>query len=86
LRVSVVNGARSHHRRRLVARRHIRVREPDDAPGADAFLLLAEEHRAVIAAVQRLPCRQQEVLILRYWSGMNEAQIARTLGVSAGTR
>jgi RNA polymerase sigma factor (sigma-70 family) len=85
LRVSVVNGARSHHRRRLVARRHIRVREPDDAPDADAFLLLAEE-RAVIAAVQRLPRRQQEVLILRYWSGMNEAQIARTLGVSAGTR
>ncbi len=85
LRVSVVNGARSLHRRRAVAWRHRRVPEPDGLPPADAALLLAEEHREVIVAVRRLPRRQQEVLVLRYWSGLSEAEIAATLGVSRGT-
>jgi RNA polymerase sigma-70 factor (sigma-E family) len=85
LRVSVVNGARSTHRRRSVARRHLRVREPDAAPSADADLLVAEEHRAVLAAVRKLPQRQQEVMVLRYWAGLSEAEIAETLGVSRGT-
>ncbi|GAB3881514.1 SigE family RNA polymerase sigma factor [Kibdelosporangium lantanae] len=83
LRVSVVNGARSAHRRRSVARRHARVGEPD-APSADADLLVAEEHREVLAAVRKLPRRQQEVMVLRYWAGLSEAEIADTLGVSRG--
>jgi RNA polymerase sigma factor (sigma-70 family) len=29
--------------------------------------------------------RQREVLVLRYWSDMTEAQIAETLGLSRGT-
>jgi RNA polymerase sigma-70 factor (sigma-E family) len=85
LRVSVVNGARSVHRRRLVARRHLRVAEPDGQPPADTALLLAEEHQQVIKAVRGLPRRQQEVLVLRYWSNLSEAEIAATLGVSRGT-
>lgn len=84
LRVSVINGARSAHRRRLVAWRHQRV-EHSDQPPLDSGLLLAEEHQEVLSAVRRLPRRQQEVLILRYWSGLSEAEIASTLGVSRGT-
>ncbi|MET0234052.1 MAG: SigE family RNA polymerase sigma factor [Kibdelosporangium sp.] len=84
LRVSVVNGARSAHRRQLVAWRHQRV-EPSGQPPLDDGLLLAEEHQEVLRAVRRLPRRQQEVLILRYWSGLSEAEIATTLGVSRGT-
>jgi RNA polymerase sigma-70 factor (sigma-E family) len=84
LRVSVVNGARSIHRRRLVAWRHQRA-EPSLEPPLDSGLLLAEEHQEVMVAVRRLPRRQQEVLILRYWSGLSEAEIATTLGVSRGT-
>ncbi|MFF1614354.1 RNA polymerase sigma factor [Amycolatopsis sp. NPDC058278] len=85
LRVSVVNGARSAHRRRATVRRHLRVGEPEALPAADAGLLLAEEHRRVLAAVRQLPRRQWEVLVLRYWSGLSEAEIARTLAVSRGT-
>jgi RNA polymerase sigma-70 factor (sigma-E family) len=85
LRVCVVNGARSLHRRRRVARGHLRVAEPEALPAADAAMLLAEEHQAVVAAVRLLPRRQQQVLVLRYWSDMTEAQIAQTLGVSSGT-
>lgn len=85
LRVSVVNGARSAHRRRATVRRHLRVGEPEALPAADAGLLLAEEHRRVLAAVRQLPRRQWEVLVLRYWSGLSEAEIAQTLAVSRGT-
>jgi RNA polymerase sigma factor (sigma-70 family) len=35
--------------------------------------------------VHDLPQRQQEVLILRYWSGLSEQEIARTLGISVGS-
>jgi RNA polymerase sigma-70 factor (sigma-E family) len=85
LRTSVVNGARSQLRRRVVARRHLRVAEPDDAPPADLAVLLSEEHREVVEAMRTLPRRQREVLVLRYWSGLSEAEIAEALGVARGT-
>ena len=44
-------------------------------PGRSA-LVVAEEHREVLAAVKQLPDRQREVLVLRYWSGLSEAEIA----------
>nr|WP_241267076.1 SigE family RNA polymerase sigma factor [Streptomyces scabichelini] len=84
LRTSVVNGARSVLRRRRTARAHIPERERP-FPSADHSVLLAETHQEVINALQRLTRRQREVLVLRYWSDLTEAQIADTLGVSRGT-
>lgn len=84
LRTSVVNGARSALRRRGTARRHLKVAEPDHAPAADANTLLAAEHAEMLAAVRQLPQRMQEVLALRYWSGLSEAEIASTLDISRG--
>lgn len=84
LRMSVVNGARSMLRRRRTARAF--VPPPDlPQPGADDLAVLAEEHREVIAALAGLAPRQREVIVLRYWSDLSEAQIARTLGISQGT-
>ena len=85
LRTSVVNAARSVYRRRDTARRHLRVAEPDLSPEPDYALLLAEEHREVLEALHQLPRRQREVLVLRYWSELTEAEIARTLSISRGT-
>ena len=82
LRSAVLNGARSHLRRRLVARRHLAavatpaVSEDQVASG--------DEHR-VLSALRSLPARQREVLVLRYYLDLSEAEIARTLGVSAGS-
>lgn len=85
LRSSVLNGSRSMLRRRRTVRRHPLL---DDrvvpAEGADASSLLAEEHRAVLAAIRQLPERQREVIVLRYWAELGEAEIARTLGISIG--
>lgn len=83
--VSVANAARSLLRRRQVALRWRRAAEPDVAESADAAVLLADEHRRVVEAVRRLPRRQQQVIALRYWSRLSEAEIATALGISVGT-
>jgi RNA polymerase sigma-70 factor (sigma-E family) len=84
LRRAVVNRARSALRRRRTARAYT---PPEDASraGPDDLVLLSEEHREVCAALQTLPTRQREVLVLRYWSDLSEIQIAEALGISRGT-
>ncbi|WP_326723248.1 SigE family RNA polymerase sigma factor [Streptomyces sp. NBC_00243] len=84
LRTSVVNTSRSVLRRRRTVRAHVPERE-GHAPSAEEPVLLREEHGEVIAALHRLTRRQREVLVLRYWSHLSEAQIADTLGLSRGT-
>ena len=86
LRTSVVNGARSMLRKRRTSRRF--TPHPLDwttEEAADASVLLAEEHREVLAALKKLPARQREVIVLRYWSELTEPQVAETLGISVGS-
>ena len=85
LRSSVVNGGRGLLRRRATARRHLRVAEPSTAPGADERLGHAEDIAAVAAALARLPERQRACVALRFYSGLSEAEIASTLGISTGS-
>ncbi len=70
-------------RRRRTARDHVApiglASDPAD------LAVLAEEHREVLAALRRLPGRQREVLVLRYYAGLSEAEIAATTGISRGT-
>ena len=84
LRVSVVNAARSTLRRRRTARAYSPPHDPSP-PTPEDSAVLAEEPREVIDALQRLAPRQREVLVLRYWSHLSEAEIARTLDISPGT-
>jgi RNA polymerase sigma-70 factor (sigma-E family) len=85
LRTSVLNLSRSVLRRRQTVRKHVRVAEPDHGPGADHDVLLRDEHRAAVRALHRLPRYQREVLVLRYWSGLSEREIAQTLGIAQGS-
>ncbi|MEO3937059.1 SigE family RNA polymerase sigma factor [Dermatophilaceae bacterium Soc4.6] len=85
LRTTVVNRSRSALRRRMVARKHLRVAEPEGLPGADIEVVLHEDHAEVVAALHALPDRMREVLVLRYWTGLSENEIAQTLGISTGT-
>jgi len=85
LRTSVVNGSRSTLRRRRTVRRNPQpAADALSAEPADGGVLLAEEHREVLAALQKLPARQREVIVLRYWAELPEAQIASALGISLG--
>lgn len=86
LRSAVLNRARSALRRREVRRRHLRsVAPPPTAPGADHDVLADEETRRVLAALDRLSDRQREVLVLRFYGELTEAEIADTLGISTGS-
>jgi DNA-directed RNA polymerase specialized sigma24 family protein len=78
----VVNGARCAQRRQGIVHRHLRVAEPDASPPADFALLLAGEHREVVAALRRLPRRQREVSVLR---NLDETEICQRLRMSRGT-
>ncbi|MER8044932.1 sigma-70 family RNA polymerase sigma factor [Streptomyces sp. NPDC094032] len=84
LHTAVVNASRSVLRRRRTARAYVPPHPGSGAP-VDEGLLLAEEHRHVLDALAELTRRQREVLVLRYWSELTEAQIAQTLGLSRGT-
>jgi RNA polymerase sigma-70 factor (sigma-E family) len=85
LRTSVVNGTRSRLRRLRVARAKLHTQLDRDAAPADQTALVHLEHEAVRAAIRSLPRRQREVLVLRYYAGALEAEIADTLGISLGS-
>jgi RNA polymerase sigma-70 factor (sigma-E family) len=85
LRRTVVNRARSVQRRRTVEQRHLRTVVPGaDLPGVDDALAVTERRQRVLAALQQLPRRQREVLVLRHYADLDEAGVAAALGISRG--
>ncbi|EOD69657.1 SigE family RNA polymerase sigma factor [Amycolatopsis vancoresmycina] len=84
LRTTVVNMSRSRTRHLKVVRRAPQERPPDE-PSAEVTALAGWEHRRLRAVLVKLPRRQREVLVLRYWLDLSTAAIAETLGISVGT-
>jgi RNA polymerase sigma-70 factor (sigma-E family) len=91
VRASVLNGCRSVLRRRAVRRKgmaEVRRQSLADrslAASAEAVVLGGEEHEEVIRALGRLPHRQREALLLRFYFDLPDDQIARVMGVRPGT-
>jgi RNA polymerase sigma-70 factor (sigma-E family) len=83
LRQSVVNRSRSVLRHRTVELRHAPAPMPD-AASAEHGAMGSLEHQEVIVALRRLPERQREVLVLRYYADLSEADIADAIGISRG--
>jgi RNA polymerase sigma-70 factor (sigma-E family) len=83
LRQAVVNRSRSVLRHRTIVDRHA-PKPPPDMPSAEQGALALLERSALVAAVRQLPLRQREVIVLRYYGGLSETQIAITLGISNG--
>jgi RNA polymerase sigma factor (sigma-70 family) len=79
LRVTIVNACRRHRRRE--ARRHDSYRQLAGA----AISGLSVSTRDLLELVERLPERQRAVLVLRYFEGLTEDEIARTLSCRPGT-
>ena len=91
VRAAVLNGCRSALRRRGIARRIGLTGQaaPNEdrmtLASAESEVILSEDRRQVLSALARLPRRRREVLVLRYYLGLSEAEIAAVLGISAGT-
>lgn len=83
-RASVVNGCRMVHRRRALMRRIGFAPEPP-IWSAESAVMLREDHREVIEALQRLPRRRREVLVLRYYLDLSDAEIAAAMGIGQAT-
>jgi RNA polymerase sigma-70 factor (sigma-E family) len=83
LRASVLNGCRSAIRRRRI-RASKAMYEPA-AASAESVVLTGEEHRSVLLALRKLPARQREVLILRFYTHASDEEIAQVMGVSPST-
>ena len=85
VRSSVINGCRTVLRRR----RRQGGLDPStgDPPGesAEAAALISEEHRRVLTAIRRLPARQREALVLRFYLDLDEEEIAASMRISRGT-
>jgi RNA polymerase sigma factor (sigma-70 family) len=70
-------------RKRRVSERLTEAPPEPEAAGPD----LASEHgdrAVVIAALAGLPQRQRQVLVLRFWLDLTEAQAAAALGCTVG--
>jgi RNA polymerase sigma-70 factor, ECF subfamily len=75
-----LNFARSGLRRVLVERRaRERLAPVPDLPGAD------EDAIDLRRALATLPRKQREAAVLRYYLGLDVAEVARTMGISEGT-
>ncbi|MEO7753793.1 MAG: SigE family RNA polymerase sigma factor [Terracoccus sp.] len=92
LQVAVLNGCRSAQRHAAVVDRdNARRAAAADAPGRDHVssaehgALRAAEQAEMMRVLRALPQRQREVLVLRYYADLSEAQIASALEISTGS-
>jgi RNA polymerase sigma-70 factor (sigma-E family) len=83
VRSSVLNGCRTAIRRKSRYRRTVFAETAFES--AEAGALTGEEHRAVVAAIRKLPHRQREALVLRFYMDMDEAEIAQAMRISRGS-
>lgn len=82
LRSSVLNGCRNAYRKEG---RPARVTHLPPADSAEAAALLGERRREVISALRRLPGRQRQALVLRFYLDLSDPEIAEVMGISVNT-
>ncbi len=78
LHMTTVNVCRSWHLSRQRFGRRMARHGPMDHS-------LTESERELDDSLRRLPYDQRAVVVLRYWLGLSEREIAETLGCQAGT-
>ena len=84
LRKAVMNGSRSSIRRsRAIKRQPIPTR--DDVTMPDDAAVRHDQQTRVIVALDALPFRQRQCLVLRYYGGLADREVAETLGISLGS-
>jgi RNA polymerase sigma-70 factor (sigma-E family) len=87
VRSAVLNGCRDTLKRQARRERRDRAaaRSWQAVGSAEATALIGEDHRRILAGVRRLPNRQREALVCRFYLDMSEEETARAMGISRGT-
>jgi RNA polymerase sigma factor (sigma-70 family) len=87
LQSTVRNLTRMHIRHEQVARRRApTLAAAPEVPGsAEQTVIDSHGGQAVVRALSGLPHRQREALVLRYWMGFKDAEIADAMGISLGS-
>lgn len=92
LHTAVVNGCRSVQRHQVVVdRQNAREAAHAEAPdrrtegSAEERALAGVERDRILQALRQLPQRQREVVVLRYYADLSEAQIAHVLQIAPGS-
>jgi RNA polymerase sigma-70 factor (sigma-E family) len=84
LEAAVANGAKSNLRRRRTVRL-ARLEGPVVIPSAESTVVASVDNQALRLALTRLPLRQRQVIVLRYYLGWSETEIAERLAISRGS-
>lgn len=84
---AVVNGSRNELRRgRSAFTRQLRlVPVSESLVSAEGVVVAHDEAERLWRAICRLPRRQRQVVVLRYYLDLSEAEIAESLGISRGS-
>ncbi len=83
LRRILLNAHRSGFRKRRVTE-YLTASPPERGAIVPDPSRAGDDRAAIIAALAGLPRRQREVVVLRFWLDLSEAQVAATLGCSVG--
>jgi RNA polymerase sigma-70 factor (sigma-E family) len=83
LRSVVVNLTRMRLRHLQVVRRNTE-QVVEGLRSAESEALLRDDQRVLVEALKQLPARQREALVLRYWLGLKESEIAAAMNISCG--
>jgi RNA polymerase sigma-70 factor (sigma-E family) len=84
VRRCVANGRTSWWRRPMSRERSLDLERGDAMPQADRTSEVDERVR-VLNALKRLTARERTVIVLRYYIGLNERQIADEVSIAPGT-
>lgn len=82
LRSAVLNRCRSALRR---AARSPVMESFEHVPDAASALLASQARQSVLAALRRLPDRQREALVLRYYLDLPDSEIAAVMSIGTST-
>jgi RNA polymerase sigma-70 factor (sigma-E family) len=82
LRQSVVNRSKSVLRHRAIENKYAAALACDG--GTEQAVMTLLERSALVAALRGLPVRQREAVVLRFYGGFSQADVATVMGISRG--
>lgn len=85
LRRTVVNLSHDHFRRRRVAWLHQRGSADDAGDVTSPAAMERAQQQRVAAAVRALPGRQRDCVVLRYYAGCSDREVAEMLEIGIGS-